>query len=308
MNTAQIRMREPIARLLRLPRQIRALANHPANRRAKIRALERWLSWQIGSRLVPGPVLAPFVGETFLIASPGLAGVTGNIFFGLAEYEDMAFALHVLRPEELFVDVGANVGAYSVLAAGAAGAVVVAFEPIAETANRLEQNIRLNDLSEHVEVHRAGVGSSDGELTFTKHLDVVNHVCVNGEAGVRVPIVALDDVLGGRPPALVKIDVEGFEPEVLRGASRMLAQPSLLALIIEINDAHRVYGFSREDVERPVRKAGFLPYVYEPRERMLKRATSESVARGNTIFVRDFDTVSERLRTARRFQTVSGAV
>lgn len=51
-----------------------------------------------------------------------MTGATGNIYVGLHEFEDMAFLLHVLRRTDLFVDVGANIGSYTILAGGAAGA------------------------------------------------------------------------------------------------------------------------------------------------------------------------------------------
>ena len=66
----------------------------------------------------------------------------------LCEFEEMAFVMHFLRPGELFVDVGANVGAFTVLAAGVAGAAVRAFEPNPGTFEMLERNVRLNGLQE----------------------------------------------------------------------------------------------------------------------------------------------------------------
>ena len=72
-----------------------------------------------------------------LIANAGMAGATGNIYVGLREFEDMAFLLHLLRPDDLFVDVGANIGSFTVLASGAVGARSLAIEPIERTFNIL---------------------------------------------------------------------------------------------------------------------------------------------------------------------------
>ena len=133
-----------LRRALRLPKQLVSIWRHPLNRGHEIAGIGRWLRWQIASRLVSGPILAPFVGKTCLVARPGETGITGNIYYGLAEYEDMAFALHLLRPGDLFIDVGANAGTYTVLASGVAGAFTEAFEPIPPTADRLELNIAVN--------------------------------------------------------------------------------------------------------------------------------------------------------------------
>ncbi len=59
--------------------------------------LRRFAAWQIGARLVPGPVVCPFANGSWLLARPGMTGATGNVYVGLHEFADMAFVLHVLR-------------------------------------------------------------------------------------------------------------------------------------------------------------------------------------------------------------------
>jgi hypothetical protein len=82
------------------------------------------------------PVAMPYVNETRLLVKPGMAGATGNVYAGLHEYEDMAFVLHALRPSSRFVDVGANVGTYTVLAGGGV-------EPPVFLRNRCQQRTRI---------------------------------------------------------------------------------------------------------------------------------------------------------------------
>jgi hypothetical protein len=93
--------------IFKVPRHI---VNHPLNKSQKIRALSRFVKWQIGSRLVPGEVVFQWINNLKLSARPSEHVVTGNIYSGLFEFPDMAFLLHVLRKEDLFVDIGANVG------------------------------------------------------------------------------------------------------------------------------------------------------------------------------------------------------
>ena len=133
-------------RLFRLPRQLTAIWKHPMNRCSRLDAILRWVRWQVGARLVPGRILVPFVNETCLISRAGETGVTGNLFYGLAEMEEMALTLHLLRSGDLFIDAGANIGSFTVMAAGAVGASVIAFEPLPETVTRLEANLRVNNL------------------------------------------------------------------------------------------------------------------------------------------------------------------
>src|SRR5207248_910045 len=72
------------------------------------------------------------------------------------EVAEMAFVLHVLRPSDKFIDVGANVGSYTVLAAGAVGSRVFAVEPIPTTFGFLRRNVALNGLGELVRCWQGG--------------------------------------------------------------------------------------------------------------------------------------------------------
>jgi len=206
-----------LSRLAHVPQQLAAIANHPLNRSKRLKALLRWFKWQIGSRLVPGPVLVPFVNSYSLIAQPGMTGVTQNIYVGLAEFREMALLLHTLKSDDLFVDVGANVGAYTVLA-GSTGCGVIAIEPIEKTFRWLQRNIDTNALASRVELHQCGVGECQFKMRFTVSQDTVNHVCNGDEPGAEVEVTTLDDLLGGREASIIKIDVEGFEFQVLQGA------------------------------------------------------------------------------------------
>jgi len=95
---------------------LKFILNHPLNRSHRMRALWRFVRWQVGIRLVHAPVLVPFIENIGMFAQQGMTGATGNIYCGLHEFEDMALVLHSIRPGDLFVDVGANVGSYSLLA------------------------------------------------------------------------------------------------------------------------------------------------------------------------------------------------
>ena len=178
----------------------RFVLGHPLNRGRSAAAFLRWLRWQLGSRLLPGPVLVPFVNDIGLLIRPGMTGATGNLYCGLHEFEDMALVLHALRPGDRFVDIGANVGSYSMLAA-ATGAEVMAFEPIPATCRWLQRNVAVNALDESVHVLNQGVGRAKGVLRFTAGLDTVNHVVAENESAagaLEVPVVLREPVTASR--------------------------------------------------------------------------------------------------------------
>jgi FkbM family methyltransferase len=123
-----------------------------------------------------------------------MACATGNIYCGLHEFVDMAFVLHALKSNDVFLDVGANIGSYTVLASGVCGARTIAFEPDPKTAEHLRRNIEINALDDLVKVHEVALGRAAGKGVLTVGLDTVNHVAVPGEAYTQtVPMCRLDD-------------------------------------------------------------------------------------------------------------------
>lgn len=158
----------------------RFIATHPLTRDHRISVFARFARWQLESRLKP-EVVVPWVGGTKPRARRGMAGATGNIYVGLHEFVDMMLTVHCLRPGDLFLDVGANIGSYTILASGVAGALTWAFEPDPGTARDLERNVELNGLNPRVTMHRHALGDSDGEVTFTTGRGTTNRIARAGD-------------------------------------------------------------------------------------------------------------------------------
>jgi FkbM family methyltransferase len=284
---------------------VRFIVRHPLNADRPVRALRRLVLWQIGSRIVPGPVIVPFVDNTVLAAAPGLTSANGNIYTGLYGFEEMGFLLHVLRTSHLFVDVGANVGAYTVLAAGAAGATCICFEPVPSTFLQLQRNLRLNGLENKCEAHKMAVAANEGALVFTSTEGATNHVVLDPahheKGAITVPVCSLDGAIGDRNPDIVKIDAEGFETEVLKGAAGILKNPSLLALIIQLNGRGRQYGFNEENLHQTILACGFRPYGYDPFERRLSAVPGKNGISRYTLYCRNIKRIEHLVSTAPKY-------
>jgi FkbM family methyltransferase len=270
----------------------RHLSLHPLTRDQVGRSMLRFARYQLAWRLARAPTVINWVGGTRLIVGPGMRGVTGEAYLGLNEYADMLFVAHLLRPGDLFVDVGANLGTYSLVAARVAGAHAIAVEPIAATVAQLRDHLRLNDVAALVEVAMTGVSDRPGELWFTNDADALNHVTAADTPGaVRIPVTTLDALLGDRAPLCVKIDVELHEAAVLAGARATLARPSLQAVLIETAPENRT-----DAIWTAFAAAGFAAHRYDPATRTLTR--TDAFGPHNTLFVRDTAVVADRLRTA----------
>lgn len=274
------------------------IMNHPLNRDRKLAAVAKWFAWQISSRLMPGPRIVPFVNDSKLLVSHGMRGATGNLYTGLHEFNDMSFCLHLLRPGSLFVDVGANVGSYTVLASAAIGARSIAIEPIRSSYEALRRNVKLNNIEDKVDLRNIGAADQKGILCFTSDQDTLNHVLTNGDISgknsVQIEVDTLDCIAGDLKPVLIKIDVEGYEDNVIMGANRVLAKDSLLAVILELN------GFAEAKTHQRMLHYGFKPFRYEPFERILV-PLSEQARNGNTLYVRNEANVKDRLSAAPTF-------
>jgi FkbM family methyltransferase len=285
----------PIFKLLKF------IATHPLNRDRKSAALMRFARWQIASRLSGTDIVCEWVNGARFFARNGETGVTQNIYTGLQEFPDMAYLLHVLRPSDLFVDIGANVGSYTILACKGVGASGYAFEPIPATFARLRENMRLNHIEDKVVCLNVGIGEAPETIRFTARLDTVNHALAAGEVdaeAIDVPVLMLDSIMQDKHPSLIKIDVEGYETPVIKGAMETLRNSSLDSVIIELNGSGARYNFQESGILDAMLDHGFGTYNYQPFARSLQKLHGKSLQSGNTLFIRNIDRVMERLRTA----------
>jgi FkbM family methyltransferase len=285
---------------------LRFLTTHPLGRLGKVGAVGRFVRWQLAIRLSPGPIAVPFIADARLLMARGMAAATGNHYVGLFEFADMAFVLHVLRPADLFLDVGANIGSYTLLASKVIGANCVAIEPIAETVAHLRDNLALNAIEDHVRVEECAVGETAGVVQMTPNEDSINRV-VEAAAGsrdvVEIPCRTLDEIIGSGPaPQVMKMDIEGFELPALRGATRMLSNSELRACIIEVWSKSNTDDRTAHPVLALMANFGFKTAKYDGFSRVLQ--PTHGLSRGNTLFVRDWDWVADRLRTATAFSAL----
>ncbi len=287
---------------------IRFILNHPLNEKEKSDAFIRFLKWQLNTRLNPYPVIYTFTAKSKLIIKKGMTGATGNLYCGLHEFNDMFFLLHFLRKKDLFVDIGANIGSYTVLSSSHVEANTISIEPVPSTFSNLINNISINHIHDKVKALNVALGAQKGNIAFTSGLDTVNHVATDSEKDtIMVNIETLDDVLIGEEiPTLLKIDVEGFETEVINGAKRTINDVGLKAIIIELNGSGARYGYSEIKIHEILTTAGFKPYFYDPVKRALNLV--ENFGTYNTIYIRDIDYVLNRLKTAKKIKILSKTI
>jgi len=290
-----------------LIKTLKFIIHHPLGSHNKFRSISRYFLWQIISRICTGPIKVKWIEQSILCMSQGDTGLTGNLYVGLHEFQDMGFLLHLLRPEDLFVDVGSNAGSFTILASSVVKARSIAIEPIPDTFNRLQLNISSNNLTSRVNALNIGLSNSIGRLSFTKNLDCMNHV-ISVETSsditddlIAVDVSTLDSVLESESVVLVKIDVEGYELSVLKGGEELLKSESLLAVILEINPSSKHYGILDLDITLLLNSYGFWGFKYDPIARNLQKISRNFDLEGNIIFIKNIEEVEERIRSSRHY-------
>lgn len=228
-----------------------------------------------------------------------MTGATGNIYCGLHEYADMAFVLHLLRKGDLFLDLGANIGSYTILASKISGAHTIAVEPDSQTVLHLRRNVEANGMGDLVEIVEAALGAEHGMARFSIGRDTTNQVVADVSLNSReVKLMPLDVIVGNREPVMIKMDVEGYEAQVLKGARETLRKPSLIAIETETSDA---------DVLGILTGAGFERYCYDARSREIAHEPFGTSA-SNALYLRDIASVKSRLAQAPRHQILGQVV
>lgn len=278
---------------------IKSIWTHPFNNKIKFKAVLNFIKWQFGSYLITYPIIYNLTGNSKLIISKGQTGATGNYYNGLHEFNDMMFMLHFLRIDEIFYDIGANIGVYTILASAEIGAKTYSIEPIPDTFNNLASNLIINNIQEKVYQLNVGVGDEEKVLFFTSNLDTVNHVVSSSDseiASVSVKTILIDNISEQDKPILMKIDVEGFETPAILGAANTLSNPKLKALIIELNGSGLRYGYDDTEIHKKLLNYGFKPYNYLPRQRELIEL--DKYNSHNTIYCRDINFIKERLNSS----------
>ena len=201
---------------------------HPNNRSRPLAALARAAYWQARKR-VASPPLVPFY-DGLVLRGYADSSVVGKVvyFGGLFDYDLMHFVLRYLRPGDRALDLGANVGVYSLLAAKAVGphGRVDAVEAFPACMARLRENLTLNGAVQ-VRCHEVAISDREEEVSLVTDRGVANHIAAAGDEGhqqMRVRTTTMAAILAEGPPcALVKMDIEGSEYAALKGSEELLA-------------------------------------------------------------------------------------
>ena len=244
---------------------IRYVWEHPSNAGHRPRALLRMARYQARARLLRRRAIARLGERSRLWVDLHRTSASKVLYANPPDLPEMLVWRQALRGGGLFIDVGANVGTYTIWAAEC-GAEVMALEPAADTFGVLLDNIALNGYQ--VAAIQAAATDRCGTARFTAGRDAGNRLDPDGPVETR--LVTIDSLIGGRHVAGMKVDVEGFEIDVLRGCTRALSERRVGLIQLEWNAMSQVaLGADRRPVADLLARHGYQLFRPDPRGRLV---------------------------------------
>lgn len=281
---------------------------HPLNTNNKLLALIRFLSFNLKKVTNKKRVIFNWVEDAKLIFDNSKINnlsqrqIKFNYYLGLAEYEEMAFLIHVLKKDDVFVDCGANLGLYTILASKVIGVNSISFEPHPDTVKKLFDQLEINDLKDKVKIISKALGDRIGSVRFSNEKDALRRKVLDNEKKLEnfidVQMTTLDSELENLAQNFIlKMDLEGFEFKALEGARNILTKKNLKAIIIENNQTA-----DNNLVHKILSEFNFFRVEYFPKSRQIKLSKNNLDKKLNHIYIKDIDIIQKDCVSSKKYK------
>ena len=207
---------------------------------------DKLIKWWL-TRLAGVKVAIRDVQGSTMILDLSDRGIHRDLYLhGIREPQATRYLQSILRPEWTVVDIGANIGYYALQEAQRVR-TVIAIEPTPESYGILADNVKLNGYR-NVHVYCLAVGDREGEVGFCLSRACNWNSVTEGQGDIKVPMMTLDKFLAGARVDFVRMDVEGYEMNILKGMEGIL-QKQKPRMFLEIHrDKLRGYGNTQREV------------------------------------------------------------
>ncbi len=237
--------------------------------------------------------------------------VLSRLIYNSFEEKEIVFLHNFLKPGDTFIDVGANIGLFSLHAAQIVcnNGSVHSFEPSPSTFERFELNINLNKFNNIIHANNFGLSSSKSYLKMNISLsgyDAWNTFANTNDSKfdtqLKIPVDTLDNYLKTKSIkkdeiSLIKIDVEGWEYEVLKGAKDLLICPNSPALLVEFTENNAfAAGTNCYELYDLVKSFGYEWFTYDDKEnKLIPEEKRIHYPYNNIIAIKNLDWANARL-------------
>lgn len=281
---------------------LRYIWSHPNCKNQRIKSIFKFIGWQFYKRLTHKYLDIELISNIKIRCYPDSYSAAAALYCGLYDYDEMNFLLRYLRGSDSFLDIGSNVGIYTLLAASKIkSGLIYSFEALPKNYSRLTQNIELNQLQQ---VKPYAIAVSDFTGTTALNLAegdsmpfMTDQVTDNT---IKVPTDTLENLLKYESSAnltLAKIDIEGAEILAFKGAVSLLKKQRPYVWIMEINDAVNNFGLQKQDVVKFLQDYGYSLYQYDADTNQIHSITLAQQKGNNVLAIADsaIDFVRDRL-------------
>lgn len=194
--------------------------------------------FQLFKRLTGATVSKRIFNGQRIFLFPNCNVSTFFVYTDIPDKKEIGLLRSVIAKDDVFLDIGSNVGSYSICLMDLCNQAI-AFEPHPFTARRCKMNFLLNG-RDASSVQQLALSNQIGKTFFSDigHSSTVNSITKDA-SGISVDMMTLDGFMHGRPDLspdrgyVLKIDVEGFENEVLEGATHFLTNYRIKGIILE---------------------------------------------------------------------------
>lgn len=270
---------------------------HPFASKNIFKAFIRIIRWQILSRQKT-EIIETWVNDLKVICKNGDTGFTGNLYYGLMEYHDMSFVMHLLDSNDTFVDIGSNLGSYTLLVGGVCKSITYSLEPSPTTFKRLIKNVEINNL-DNIQCLNIGAGDENGSFYMTDDKGPENHLIIDNKtyrSNIKVEVQKVDDINFKSKPTFMKIDTEGCEYQVIKGAMNILESSEMIGLLVEINGNNERFNGTNHEIVNLLKKMGYMPYRFDHIKNDLNKIEYVN-SKGNTLFIKNYDLALNKIKS-----------
>ena len=206
----------------------------------KFKIIFKVLFWKIYF-VIFNTVTIKWFNDTYLKIYKNNSSSKSCLYFGLPDYEEMEFLKRLVKKNDVFFDIGANVGIYSLFVTSISRCLTFSLEPDNYSRKILYENIKINKLSFKIKVQKQVIGNSNSIVYFSNLKSSTENKILKFQTKNNVVLkksMQLDYYIKKFPKKnlIIKIDTEGAEFDILR-FSKLIYEKNILALIIEVSNS-----------------------------------------------------------------------
>lgn len=251
------------------------ILTHPYNQGHFWLALFRTGWWKLNQLFFHLPALVEIAPGVKIICQPDNSYGSFIVYAKWPEYEELQFIYNYLGDADAYIDVGAHIGDSSLLAATKIKTgKIIACEPTPKVFNELVMNIKINNFESVVIPLQKAISHTIGTSLFAlEGASEVNHLSNQAVKGktITVPTTTIDHLLKqyALPKvSLLKIDVEGFELEVIQGTKRALQAKKIELILFEVNPRSPQIQKKVSDIQAFLDAFSFSYYVFDENSKL----------------------------------------